>query len=120
MFAPTAYGIVALAAVLCVVSVYYAVRDKLIDNLVVLLALAVEVALVVQLALGLTGVGRIDDGAEQATYIAYLITLPLIPVGTAFLAIKEKSRWAMGALAVGAFAVAVMSARLLQIWNLNG
>jgi hypothetical protein len=26
----------------------------------------------------------------------------------------------MGSLAVGAFAVAVMSARLLQIWTLNG
>ena len=120
MFAPTAYGIVALAGVLCVVALYYAVRDRLIDNLVVVLALVVEVGLVVQLVLGLTGVGRIDDGAEQATYIAYLITLPLIPVGTAFLAIKEKSRWAMGSLAVGGFAVAVMSARLLQIWTLNG
>lgn len=119
MFAPIAYGIVALAVVLCVVAVYYVIRDRLIDNLVVVLALVVEAALLVQLAIGLTGVGRIDDGAEQATYIAYLITLPLIPVGTAFLAIKEKSRWAMGSLAVGAFAVAVMTARLLQIWSFS-
>ena len=117
MLAPLAYGVVALSAVLCLVAVYYAFRDRLIDNLVVILSLLVEVGLVVQMGFGIAGVGRITDGAERATYIAYLVTLPLIPVGTAFLAIKEKSRWAMGSLAVGAFAVAVMSARLLQIWN---
>ena len=48
--------------------------------------------------------------------MAYLVSLPVIPVGTVLLAIKEKSRWAMGSLAVGAFAVAVMTARCLQIW----
>jgi len=117
VLAPITYGVVALSAVLCLVAVYYAVRDRLIDNLVVVLSLLIELGLLVQMGFGLAGVGRIDDGAEQATYIAYLVTLPLIPVGTAFLAIKEKSRWAMGSLAVGAFAVAVMSARLLQIWN---
>ena len=42
--------------------------------------------------------------------MAYLVSLPVIPIGTALLAIKEKSRWAMGSLAVGAFAVAVMAA----------
>lgn len=117
MLAPITYGVVALSAVLCLVAVYYAIRDRLIDNLVIVLSLLVEVGLLVQMGFGLAGVGRIDDGAERATYIAYLVTLPLIPVGTAFLAIKEKSRWAMGSLAVGAFAVAVMSARLLQIWT---
>ncbi len=119
MLAPLTYGVVALAAVLCVVAVYYAIRDRLIDNIVVVLTLAIEVGLLVQMGFGLTGVGMIDDGAERATYIAYLVTLPLIPVGTGFLAIKEKSLWAMGSIAVGAFAVAVMSVLLLQIWNLN-
>jgi len=119
VLAPLTYGVVALAAVLCLLAVYYAFRDRLIDNAVVVLSLLVEVGLLVQMGFGLSGVGSIDDGAERATFIAYLVTLPLIPVGTAFLAIKEKSRWAMGSLAVGAFAVAVMSARLLQIWNLN-
>ena len=67
--------------------------------------------------LGLFGLDHIDDATEKATFAAYLISLPLIPISTALLAIKEKSRWAMGSLAVGAFAVAVMTARCLQIWT---
>jgi hypothetical protein len=36
-----------------------------------------------------------------------------------FLAIKEKTRWAMGVIVAGAFAVGVMTGRLQQIWNLG-
>ena len=50
------------------------------------------------------------DSTEKATFAAYLVSLPLIPIGTSLLTIKEKSRWAMGSMAVGAFAVAVMAA----------
>jgi hypothetical protein len=119
VLAPLTYGVVALATVLCLVAVYYAIRDRLIDDLVIILSALVELGLVVQMILGLFGVGEIVDTAEKATFVAYLVSLPVIPVGTAFLAIKEKSRWAMGSLAVGGFAIAVMSARLLQIWNTN-
>lgn len=119
VFAPLTYAVVGLATVLCVVGVVYAIRDRLIDNLVVVLSLLLELALIAQLVLGLFGLDRIVDSAEKATYVAYLVSLPVIPPGTAFLAIKEKSRWAMGSLAVGGFAVAVMSARLLQIWMLS-
>ena len=61
--------------------------------------------------------GRSTDSTEKATFVAYLVSLPVIPIGTALLTIKEKSRWAMGSMAVGAFAVAVMAVRLQQIWN---
>ena len=40
-----------------------------------------------------------------------------VTIGTGFLALKEKTRWAMGAVAVGAFAVAVMTIRCQQIWD---
>jgi hypothetical protein len=41
-------------------------------------------------------------------------------VSTSLLTIKEKSRWAMGSMAVGAFAVGVMALRLQQIWSASG
>ena len=116
MIVPVTYAVVALATVLFVLAVYYAVRDKLIDDKVLALAALVELGLVVQLVAGLVGLGEIEDGTERATFAAYLVSLPVIPIGTVLLAIKEKSRWAMGSLAVGAFAVAVMTARCLQIW----
>ena len=116
MIAPVSYAVVALATVLFVVAVYYAIRDKLIDDKLLAVAALVEVGLLVQLVAGLVGLGEIGDSTEKATFAAYLVSLPVIPLGTVLLAIKEKSRWAMGSLAVGAFAVAVMTARCLQIW----
>ncbi|NHA66818.1 hypothetical protein [Phycicoccus flavus] len=120
MIEPLTYAVVGLAAVLCVAAVWYAARDRLIDDRLLVVAGLVEVGLVVLLVGGLLGLDHIGDTAEKATFIAYLVSLPVIPAGTAFLAIKEKSRWAMGSIAVGAFAVAVMAARLLQIWMSYG
>jgi len=120
VIAPLTYAVVGLSVVLLLLTSVYAVKDRLIDDRVLLVAALLEVALIVQLVIGLLGLDQIEDPAETATFAAYLVSLPVIPVGTAFLAIKEKSRWAMGSLAVGAFAVAVMTARLQQIWTLNG
>ena len=80
-----------------------------------------ELGLVVQLVVALVHLGSVPgDSAEQATFAAYAITLPFVSPAAVFLALKEKTRWAMGVVAVGAFAVAVMTARLQQIWNLGG
>lgn len=116
MIAALTYVVVGLSVVLCGAAVFYAVRDRLIDDLLLGIAGLLELALLVVLVGGLVGSGHVTDSAERATFIAYLVSLPVIPPGTAFLAIKEKSRWAMGSIAVGAFAVGVMSARLAQIW----
>ncbi|HSO64650.1 MAG TPA: hypothetical protein VLQ78_06065 [Ornithinibacter sp.] len=119
MIEPVTYAVVALASVLFVVTLYYAVRDKVIDDKVLGIAALLELGLLIQLVAALVGLGQIEDGTEKATFAAYVVSLPVIPVGTVLLAIKEKSRWAMGSLAVGAFAVAVMTARCLQIWTSN-
>ena len=120
MIEPLTYAVVGLAFALFVVAVFYAVRDRLVDDRLLAVAGLVEIGLLVMLVLGLAGLGHIDDSTEKATFAAYLVTLPLIPIGTSLLTIKEKSRWAMGSLAVGAFAVAVMAVRLQQIWNQYG
>ena len=117
MIEPLTYVVVALAFLLFVGSVYYAVKDRLVDDRLLAVAGLVEIGLLVLLVLGLTGLGHITDPTEKATFVAYLVTLPLIPIGTSLLTIKEKSRWAMGSMAIGAFGVAVMAVRLQQIWN---
>ena len=114
---PLTYVVVGLALVLFLAAGFYALRDRLIDDKLLAVAALLEVALLVMLVLGLVGIGTIEDATEKATFVAYLISLPVIPVGTALLTIKEKSRWAMGSMAVGAFAVGVMALRLQQIWS---
>ncbi len=117
---PLTYAVVGLAFVLFLAAGFYALRDRLIDDKLLAVAALLEVGLLVMLVLGLAGIGHITDSTEKATFVAYLISLPVIPIGTALLTIKEKTRWAMGSVAVGAFAVGVMALRLQQIWSASG
>lgn len=120
MLLPLTYAVAGLSLLLMGAAGWYAWRDRLVDDWLLGGAALIELALLVQLVPGLGGLAEISDSMEQATFAAYLVSLPFVPVGTAFLAIKEKSRWSMGALGVGAFAVAVMTLRLQQIWDARG
>lgn len=113
--------VLVVAAVLALDAGYYAWRDKVIDDRLLLVFAVLEVALIAQAIAVLAGVGEVGGGgAEQATFAAYGLTLPFIPPAVALLAIKEKTRWSMGVIMAGAFAVAVMSGRVQQIWALHG
>jgi hypothetical protein len=109
----------AASLILMALSGVYAYRDKVIDDALLAVAALVLLGTVVQLVIGLFRLSSIDEGSELATFAAYLVSLPFIPLMTTFLAIKEKTRWAMGSIAVGAFAVLVMTVRLQQIWDLS-
>lgn len=119
MITALTWGIVAVSVGLMALAGWYAWRDRLLNDVLLGLIVLIEVAVIVQAFKGLVSMGGIADTDERATFAAYLITLPFVPVGTGFLALKEKTRWAMGAIAVGAFAVAVMSIRCQQIWALH-
>lgn len=121
MLYPLTVVVLVASVLLLVVAAWYAARQRLVDDRLLLVAAVVELGLVVQLVVALVHLGSVPgDSAEQATFAAYAITLPFVPPAAVFLALKEKTRWAMGVVAVGAFAVAVMTARLQQIWNLGG
>ena len=109
--------VVTVALLALLLSGLYAWRDRPLDDwLLGVLALSF-LGTLVQAVVAVVRVGSLAE--EKATFLAYAVTLPLIPPFVAFLAIKEKSRWAMGSVAVGAFAVAVMTARLQQIWGMH-
>jgi hypothetical protein len=79
-----------------------------------------EVLLVVQAAVA---VGALTGGhrpAELATFLAYLLSVVLLPVAGALWARGEPTRWAGTVLAVAALAVAVMLWRLLDLWRVTG
>lgn len=117
MILPLTVGVCAASVVLMVLAGLYAYRDRLINDLLLGVAALVLLGTLVQVVIGLARMAAIDDSSELATFVAYLVTLPAIPLITTFLAIKDKSRWAMGSVAVGAFAVLVMTIRLQQIWS---
>jgi len=94
-------------------------RDRLINDPLLILAVLVEAGLIVLAIVAASTFRRIDPAAEGATYLAYALSLPAVPPLVTLLAIREKTRWAMGACVIGAFTVAVMAARIAQIWNLH-
>jgi hypothetical protein len=118
---PLTVVVLVLAVALLVIAGWYAARNRLLDDRVLGTAALLEVALLVQLVVTVAHLGGVPGGgAEKATFAAYAITLPFVTPAAVFLALKEKTRWAMVVVAVGAFAAAVMTARLQQIWSLRG
>jgi hypothetical protein len=115
---PVTVVVFAASAAVAVTALVYLWRDRVIDDLLLAVAAVLELGLLVQ---AVVAVARTRDvaggGAEQATFAAYALTLPVVPLGVAFLALKEKTRWAMGVIVGGMFAVVVMTARMAQIWG---
>ena len=121
MFSPLTVAVLVAAVALMLVAGWHAARSALLDDRLLLAAAVLEVGLVVQLVVALAHLGRVPgSSAERATFAAYAITLPFVPPASVFLALKEKTRWSMAVVAVGAFAAAVMTARLQQIWSAHG
>lgn len=80
----------------------------------------VELLLAVQLVVGVVSVLRGDGPDATVTFIAYLVgTLLILPVA-ALWSLAERSRPSVLVLTLGCLAVAVMTARLMQIWNADG
>lgn len=119
MLLPLTVAILVACAVLLLLASHRLWRDRLIDDSIMVLSAVIELALIVQLVIGLAQSGSIRDGSERATYIAYLFTVLVVLPVTVFIAIKERSRWAMGVVLGGAVVVAILVARILQIWQLN-
>lgn len=115
MLLPLTQVLVAAAALLTLLALAYTLFDRLVDNWLLALVAGVELGVLVQLVLGLLGIGDLDG--HRATFAAYLVTLPFVLGITTLGAIKDKTRWAMASVAVGAFAVVVMTLRLQQIWD---
>lgn len=81
---------------------------------VVELVTLVVVAIIVVTLIG----GDRPDG--MATFVSYLVLLPLVlPVATLW-ALIERSRWGSAVIAVAALVLPVLALRLEQIWATGG
>jgi hypothetical protein len=107
------------SGLLALLAAHHLARRRLVDDAVVVTGLVLEVALLVQLVVGLTRASAIADGAERATFIAYLFTVLVVAPVAILIAIKEKTQWSMGVVLAAAFVVAVLVARLQQVWTLH-
>jgi hypothetical protein len=114
---PLTVVVLVATGLLALLAGHHLLRKRLVDDPIVLVGAAVELALLVQLVVGLTRSSAIPDGAERATFIAYLFTVLVVVPVTLFIAIKEKTQWAMAVVLGGALVVAILVARLAQVWS---
>jgi hypothetical protein len=87
-------------------------------SLISLGALAfIQLGLVVQL---ISSIILVAGGARAKTdtveFFAYLLVAMIVPLGAAFWALIERTRWSTFVLGVGSVTVAIMLVRMHQIW----
>jgi hypothetical protein len=107
-------GVAVLLAVLGVASTLARRRIGLVHLAV---AGVLEALLLVQAALAVVAMAGGDTPPETATFAGYLAGVVLVPVAGSLWAWSERTRWAGTVLAVAAAVVAVMTWRLLQLWE---
>ncbi|QYC43940.1 hypothetical protein Nocox_31815 [Nonomuraea coxensis DSM 45129] len=109
--------VITVALLLMLASLVTAIRDRPM-GMVLLVGFAVlEVAVLVQVGFVIAAVAGGAESPEPATLWGYLIGEVVIPPAAVFLALAERSRWGTAILVVAGFAIAVMNARLGQIWQ---
>ena len=119
MLQPLTVVLLVASGLLGLLAAHHLLRRRLVDDPLVILGGVLELGLLVQLVVGLTRSSAIADGAERATFIAYLFTVLLVIPATIVIAVKEKTQWAMAVVLGGALVVAILVARLQQVWSLN-
>ncbi|GIH70195.1 hypothetical protein [Sphaerimonospora thailandensis] len=107
-------GLIGAALLLALLALITAIRDRPMGVALLAGLAVVELALLVQAGLAVAEVGQVR---ERATFIGYLAGTVVIPPAAVWWGRAERTRWGPGVIAVAAFTVAVMTGRLLQLWN---
>ena len=77
----------------------------------------VELGLMAQLVVSISlAVGGARAKTDTIEFFGYLIVAMMIPMAAGFWALVERNRWSTMVLAVAAATVAIMLARMQQIW----
>ncbi|WP_188195853.1 hypothetical protein [Nonomuraea sp. SYSU D8015] len=105
------------ALLLALASLIVAIRNRPMGMVLLVGFALLEVAVLVQLGFVIVAVAGGQGPDDKATLWGYLAGEVVIPPAGVFLALAERSRWGSAILVVAGFAIAVMTGRLLQIWQ---
>lgn len=112
--------LVVASLVLAVVAVVYLVIDRSPDRTLLLGLAALELALLVQLVIGIVQLTTGQGQVSTVTFLGYLIGIVVVLPLTTLWALGEPGRAGTGVLLVGLLVVPVLVARLQQIWSASG
>ncbi|GAA1906968.1 hypothetical protein GCM10009737_04690 [Nocardioides lentus] len=109
--------VVALSLLVGVVAAAYLVPDRRPDRLLLGLTALLELALVVQLVVGIVLLVSESPDISGATFVSYLVGMLLLPPVAAWWALGEPSRSGTVVLVVLGVTVPFLVLRLQQIWD---
>ncbi|MDN4174789.1 hypothetical protein QWY28_17640 [Nocardioides sp. SOB77] len=109
--------VLALVLVAGVMVVVHLVRDETAGDPTFLALAAVEVVLLVQAVVGCVALAGTERDVAAATFLGYLLSLPLVlPLG-AFWSLAERSRAGTAVLLVALLTVVALEVRVFSIWT---
>lgn len=109
--------VIVWSLLLALAALVSAIRSRAM-GMVLLVGFAVlEVLVLVQAGFVIAAMARGEGPDAKALLYGYLGGQAVIPPAGVFLALAERSRWGSAILVVAGFAIAVMTGRLLQIWQ---
>lgn len=118
---PWLYGaLLVLAGAAAVLLVVDLVRDRSAQDSHFITLAVLEVALLVQLVIGIVALARTGRDVEGAVFVSYLITNVLVLVVGAFFSLAERSRVGTTILLLAVVTVAGLEVRLWDIWGGRG
>jgi hypothetical protein len=116
VYEPLTWVLVALSLAAMAFALVLAALDRRINWPLLGVVGAVEVALLVQLVVGIVQLVDTDRDVSGPFFVGYLIgSLIILPIG-ALWALAESSRWGAGALAIACVVIPVVELRLHDIW----
>lgn len=117
MIQPLAIGVIVAGLLLAAWTGFQAWRRRPTTEAQMVGAIVVEVALLVQTVIAIVRLTNGQDLTEPVTFVAYSIGI-LLPLPLGFqLARLERTRWGSLSLCFTAVVVAVMTLRLIQLWQ---
>lgn len=115
---PLTVGLFVVLGALAAYVAYLTVRGRPMDDPTLYLAAVAELALLVQLVVGIVRSGDGAAGMSRPVFIAYLVGLVFVlPIAGAWAIAERQSRWGTGVLLVAVLGLLVMVVRLVQLWN---
>jgi hypothetical protein len=114
-----AYGIMTFSALASLEALVASIAKRKPSLITVTPVAAIELLLLVQLvaSIFLVAQGQTSSG-DIFEYFGYLFVALLVPLGAVLWALAEPTHTSTLVLAVGSFTVAVMAARMGQIWGI--
>lgn len=110
------WGLLAGALLIAVVGAVLTALDRRPGRATTALAALLEVGLLAQLVVGAVQLAGTDRSVDGLVFVGYLVGILLVLPTALTWSKSEPSRWGAGVLVVAGLVIAVLLARLQQIW----